>query len=160
MNSKNAWLANHMRSSMETSKQQTLGELLVLAVICHSQYLDLESVVCNTHAHHNSHSVFSWTKSKFIVCIDLRIHKIPCHHVPMSTLRPQKHHMQSQCECMRTNTKPIPATPICLRLQHQEKASRLFLLLLGRTLDLRRTSESLLSVLALLALLSAGLLDL
>jgi len=38
--------------------------------------------------------------------------------------------------------------------------NRLFVLLLGRTLDLCRTAESLLSVLTLLALLSAGLLDL
>jgi len=41
-----------------------------------------------------------------------------------------------------------------------EYAKHLFVLLLGGTLDLRRTSESLLSVLALLALLSAGLFDL
>lgn len=49
---------------------------------------------------------------------------------------------------------------MCLHPVHQKKASRLFLLLLGRTLDLRRTTQSLLSVLSLLALLSAWLLDL
>jgi len=56
--------------------------------------------------------------------------------------------------------KADPATPMCLHPRTPEKASRLFLLLLGSTLDLRRSTQSLLSVLSLLALLSAWLLNL
>jgi hypothetical protein len=51
---------------------------------------------------------------------------------------------------------PIPKyqqTPRSISNTHQE-ATHLFVLLLGRTLDLCRTSESLLSVLALLAYFS------
>ena len=52
-----------------------------------------------------------------------------------------------------SNTKPNPATPVCLHpnVHQREGASRLFLLLLGWALDLCRSSEGLLSVLALLA---------
>jgi len=50
-------------------------------------------------------------------------------------------------------------TPISIR-HIPQSANDLFVLLLARTLDLRRSPESLLSVLALLALLSAGLLNL
>jgi len=52
---------------------------------------------------------------------------------------------------MRTNTKSIPATPNVSIFHRNQKASRLFVLLLARTLDLCRTAESLLSVLALFA---------
>jgi len=62
--------------------------------------------------------------------------------------------------CVQTQS-PFPQHQFAsISHTHQAKASRLFVLLLRRTLDLCCTSESLLSVLALLALLSAGLVDL
>jgi len=62
------------------------------------------------------------------------------------------HAYKHKAHSRNTNLLPSQHTP--------GKASHLFVLLLGCTLGLRCTSESLLSVLALLALLSAGLLDL
>jgi hypothetical protein len=65
------------------------------------------------------------------------------------------HDMESQCGCVQTEARSqIQEKPKCLHSihEHQDKgASHLFLLLLGCTLDLRRTTESLLSVLTLLA---------
>jgi len=66
-------------------------------------------------------------------------------------------------ESEHTQACPIAAKPaisLPTSTVNTEYAKHLFVLLLGCTLDLGRTTEGLLSVLALLALLSAGLLDL
>jgi len=91
-------------------------------------------------------------ESKHLDCsIDPKVPRDSCHYAPISILR-KPMHMEGQCECVQTqSTKPIAATPIASIFHIHQVASRLFVLLLARTLDLCRTSESLLSVLALLA---------
>lgn len=67
--------------------------------------------------------------------------------------------MESQCECVQ---KPIPIyqqTPFASISHIHQETSRLFLLLLACTLDLCRTPESLLSVLALLAYIPSNQYD-
>ena len=56
---------------------------------------------------------------------------------------------ESQSGCVQMPMPRYQQTPPATTLHSNQAASRLFLLLLGGTLDLRRTSESLLSVLAL-----------
>ncbi len=72
--------------------------------------------------------------------------------MPLCTdIDPSKTYAYGEPMRMRTNTKPMPPTPIASISDILQAASRLFVLLLARTLDLCRTSESLLSVLTLLA---------
>ena len=93
-----------------------------------------------------------FNESKHLDCsIDPKVPRDSCHYAPISILR-KPMYMKGQCECVQTqSTKPIPATPIASIFHIRQVANRLFVLLLARTLDLCRTSESLLSVLALLA---------
>jgi hypothetical protein len=58
---------------------------------------------------------------------------------------------ESQRGCVQMPMPRYQQTPLASILHTNQAASRLFLLLLACTLDLRRTPESLLSVLALLA---------
>ena len=61
---------------------------------------------------------------------------------------------------VKSHSSPRLPSPITTTCHTAITASNLFLLILRRTLRLRRTSELLGAVLSLLALLSAGLLDL
>ena len=87
-----------------------------------------------------------------IVCIDLGIHRDSFHqclNVEPYALSGEPMRMQHKHKKPNSATPNLPPSPTDTR--PTKRASRLFLLLLGCTLDLRRTSESLLSVLALLA---------
>ena len=145
--SKNAMRTNHTRTAMGNSSSKTPWRRLII-------YLERNSQTSphNVHARHPSHSIPSWTKSKFIVCIDLWIHRDsmpPCPNVnPSAPYAPYGEPMRMHSykhKAHSTNTNLPPSAT------HTRRASRLFLLLLGSTLDLCRTPESLLSVLALLA---------
>jgi hypothetical protein len=87
-----------------------------------------------------------------IVCIDLGIYRDSFHqclNVEPYALSGEPMRMQHKHKKPNSATPDLPPSPTDTR--PTKRASRLFLLLLGCTLDLRRTSESLLSVLALLA---------
>ena len=117
--SKNAMRTNHTRTAMGNSSSKTpWGRLIIylrLATLWDAT-LKLHLTTCMPDIHHTQ-SHRGRKASLLFVLTSVSI-EFPCHHVPMWILRPLMHHMQSQCECMRTNTKPIPATPICLHPHH------------------------------------------
>lgn len=117
--SKNARRTNHTRTAIENSFWKTPWGVLIIYLplaILWDAILKLHLTTCTPVIHHTQS--LRGRKASLLFVLTSGSIEIPCHHVPMSIPRPLMHHMESQCECIRTNTKPIPPTPICLRLPH------------------------------------------
>jgi hypothetical protein len=121
--SKNARRTNHTRTAIENSSSNPWGLLIISLPLATLWYAILKlHLTTGTPVIHHTQSLRGRKASLLFVLTSGSI-EIPCHHVPMSIPRPLMHHMESQCECIRTNTKPIPPTPICLRLPHTPEKS-------------------------------------